>query len=298
VSYVLLLSSIGPSILPHQLVPLAQWLRQQARSTSFPIFHPSHPVQLMQLQGKVAVITGGNSGIGFGIAQEFKQEGARGAIVGRNQETLAAAVQELGDDFIALQGDVTQLADLERVFQAAADRFGKLDILVVNAGGAVGPSMLSSVVNATEAEFQQSMDLNLKSVFFTVQKALPHLNDGASIVLVGSIGAHKAVPGLGIYGAAKAAVLSFARSFSQDLLARQIRVNVFSPGTIDTPVFDKFGWPAGQAQQAKVEIAKQIPLQRIGQPREMGRVAVFLASEASSFLLGAEVLADGGVLNM
>jgi NAD(P)-dependent dehydrogenase (short-subunit alcohol dehydrogenase family) len=252
----------------------------------------------MRLQGKVAVITGGNSGIGFGIAQAFKQEGAKGAIVGRNQQTLDASAKQLGDEFIALQGDVTQLADLERVFQATADQFGKLDILVVNAGGAVEKGLVSSVINATEEEFQQSIDLNLKSVFFTVQKALPHLKDGASIVLVGSIGAHKAYPGLGIYGAAKAAVISFARSFSQDLLARNIRVNVLSPGTIDTPVFDKFGWSAEAALQARVELAKQIPLQRLGQPSEMGRVAVFLASEDSFFLLGTEVLADGGVLNL
>ncbi len=252
----------------------------------------------MRLQGKVALITGGNSGIGLGIAQEFKAEGARGAIVGRNQATLDAAAQQLGSDFIALQGDVTHLADLERIFQATADKFGKLDTLVVNAGGAVEKGNFVSVANATEEDFQQLIDLNLKSVFFTVQKALPYLNDGASIVLVASNSAHKAAPGLTVYAAAKAGVLSFARSFSQDLLDRRIRVNALSPGTIDTPVFDKLGLPAEAVAQAKANLAGLAPLKRNGQPREMGRAAVFLASDDSSFMLGAEVLADGGVINL
>ena len=252
----------------------------------------------MKLQGKVAVITGGNSGIGFGIAQAFVQEGARGAIVGRNPDTLAQAAQQLGDQFIALQGDVTQLADLARVFQATADRFGPLDALVVNAGGAVAKSSQDSVATATEADYQQAMDLNLKSVFFTVQQALPYLRDGASIVLVASMAAHRAFPGMTVYGAAKAGVLAFARSFSQDLLARRIRVNVLTPGAVDTPVFGRFGTPAAAIDQAKAGLAGLTPLGRIAQPREMGRVAVFLASDDSSFLLGTEVLADGGVINL
>jgi NAD(P)-dependent dehydrogenase (short-subunit alcohol dehydrogenase family) len=251
-----------------------------------------------KLANKVAVITGGNSGIGFGIAQEFQQEGAKGAIIGRNQETLDRSAAQLGDDFIALKGDVTQIADLERVFKTVADKFGKLDTLVVNAGGAVEKGTVGSVVSATEDDFQQSIDLNLKSVFFTVQKALPYMNDGASIVLVSSMVAHRAMPGLTVYAAAKAGVVSFARSFSQDLLERNIRVNVLSPGTIDTPVFDKFGIPTEAIAQAKAGFIELIPLKRIGQPREMGRVAVFLASEDSSFLLGTEVLADGGVINL
>ncbi|MDO7886508.1 SDR family oxidoreductase [Hymenobacter cheonanensis] len=248
----------------------------------------------MKLQGKVAVITGGNSGIGFGIAQEFKNEGAKGAIVGRNRETLDASAQVLGNDFIALQGDVTQLADLERVFQAAADKFGKFDTLVVSAGGAIGVGTAVSVASATEDDFQRAVDLNLKSVFFTVQKALPHMHDGSSIVLVASNSAHQGSAGLAAYSAAKAGVISFARSFSLDLLDRNIRVNVLSPGSTDTPVFGKFGLPAEVAAQVKAGFVESIPLKRIGQPREMGRVAVFLASEDSSFMLGSEVLADGG----
>lgn len=252
----------------------------------------------MRLASKVVVVTGGNSGIGLGIAQEFKKEGARGAIVGRNQQTLDAAARQLGDGFLALQGDVTQLADLERVFQATTDKFGLLDALVVNAGGAIGAGTVASVATATEADFQRAIDLNLKSVFFTVQKALPYLRDGSSIVLVASNAAHKAYAGLTIYAAAKAGVLSFARSFSLDLLPRRIRVNVLSPGTVDTPVFDKFGLPAEAAAQTKAAIVAAIPLGRIGQPREMGRVAVFLASDDSSFMLGNEVLADGGSISL
>lgn len=252
----------------------------------------------MKLSGKVAVITGGSSGIGLGIAQEFKKEGAKGAIVGRTQETLDAAAQQLGDNFLALQGDVTRLADLERVFQAVADKFGKLDALVVNAGGAVGAGTLGTVITTTEDDFQRMVDLNLKSVFFTVQKALPYLNDGAAIVLVSSAAAHRAFPGQAVYAATKAGVVSFARSFSLDLLARNIRVNVLSPGTIDTPVFDKFGLSAEATAQAKSFFVDNGPLKRMGQPSEMGRVAVFLASEDSSFVLGTEVLADGGVINL
>jgi len=263
-----------------------------------PHFFPPHFSHFMKLQGKVAVITGGNSGIGFGIAQEFQKEGAKGAIIGRNQATLDASVQQLGGDFIALKGDVTQLADLEQVFQTVTAKFGKLDVLVVNAGGAVEKGNFVSVASATEEDFDQLIDLNLKSVFFTVQKALPYLNEGASIVLVASSSAHKAAPGLTIYAAAKAGVLSFARSFAQDLLERKIRVNALSPGTIDTPVYDKLGLPAEAVAQVKANMAEQTPLKRNGQPSEMGRAAVFLASDDSSFMLGAEVLADGGVINL
>jgi NAD(P)-dependent dehydrogenase (short-subunit alcohol dehydrogenase family) len=252
----------------------------------------------MKLQGKIAVITGGNSGIGFGIAQEFQKEGARGAIVGRNQATLDASAQQLGGDFIALKGDVTQTADLKRVFQTVADTFGKLDVLVVNAGGAAGKDDFGSVVSITEEVFEGAINLNFKSVFFTVQQALPYMNDGASIVLVASSAAHRAVPGLTVYAAAKAGVLSFARSFSLDLLDRNIRVNALSPGTIDTPALDRLGLPAEAIAQMKAGLVETTPIKRVGQPSEMGRAAVFLASDDSSFLVGTEILADGGFINL
>ncbi len=245
---------------------------------------------MSKLQNKIAVITGGNSGIGFGIAQAFKNEGAKGVIVGRNPETLASAVAQLGENFIALQADVTNLADLERVFQETAEKFGKIDVVVANAGGgAVG-----TVATLGEADFDQTLALNLKSVYFTVQHALPYLNEGASIILLGSNAAHRAYPNFTLYGAAKAAVIFLAKGFSSDLLARKIRANVITPGTTDTPAFDKFV-PADQLDALKTHFAGQMPIGRIGQPADIGKTAVFLASDDSAFLLGAELLVDGGM---
>ena len=243
-----------------------------------------------KLKNKVAVITGGNSGIGFGIAEAFKKEGAVGAIVGRNQETLDSSVAQLGDNFIAINADVTKLADLERVFKETSEKFGKIDVVVANAGaGAVG-----TVATFNEAAFDQAIDLNLKSVYFTVQKALPHMNDGGSIILIGSNAAHRAYANFTLYGAAKAAVIHFAKGFSNDLLGRKIRANVISPGTTDTPVFDKF-IPAEQLEAVKKYWADVMPIGRIGQPSDIGKAAVFLASDDSSFMLGSELLVDGGL---
>jgi NAD(P)-dependent dehydrogenase (short-subunit alcohol dehydrogenase family) len=243
-----------------------------------------------RLRGKVAVITGGNSGIGYGIAQEFKNEGAKGVIVGRNQETLDSAVAQLGDNFIAINADVTNLADLERVFKQTSEKFGKIDVVVANAGaGAVG-----TVASIGEADFDKAIDLNLKSVYFTVQKAVPYMNDGGSIILIGSNAAHRAYANFTLYGAAKAAVIYLAKGFSSDLLYRKIRANVITPGTTDTPAFDKFV-PAEQMEAVKKHFADQMPIGRIGQPADIGKTAVFLASDDSSFMLGAELLVDGGM---
>ena len=245
---------------------------------------------MSRLKNKVAVVTGGNSGIGFGIAQAFKTEGIKGAIVGRNQETLASAAAQLGDDFIAVNADVTNLADLERMFAATARKFGKIDVLVANAGaGTTG-----TVADTSEADYDKLLDLNLKSVYFTVSKALPFMNDGGSIILIGSNAAHRAYPSFGLYGAAKAAVIFLAKAFSNDLLDRKIRANVITPGTTDTPAFDKFV-PAEQIEAVKQHFAGVMPIGRIGQPSDIGKTAVFLASDDSSFMLGAELLVDGGM---
>jgi NAD(P)-dependent dehydrogenase (short-subunit alcohol dehydrogenase family) len=245
---------------------------------------------MSRLKNKVAVITGGNSGIGFGIAQAFKTEGVKGAIVGRNKETLANAAAQLGDGFIAINADVTNLADLERVFAATAEKFGKIDVIVANAGaGTTG-----TVADTSEADYDRLLDLNLKSVYFTVNKALPYMNDGGSIILIGSNAAHRAYPSFGLYGAAKAAVIFLAKAFSNDLLDRNIRVNVITPGTTDTPAFDKFV-PAEQIEAVKQHFAGVMPIGRIGQPSDVGKTAVFLASDDSSFMLGAELLVDGGM---
>jgi NAD(P)-dependent dehydrogenase (short-subunit alcohol dehydrogenase family) len=243
-----------------------------------------------RLKNKVAVITGGNSGIGFGVSQEFKNEGAKGAIVGRNQETLDSSVAQLGDNFIAINADVTNLADLERVFKETFEKFGKIDVIVANAGGGV----VGTVADLGEADYDKTMDLNLKSVYFTVNKALPYMNDGGSIVLIGSNAAHRAYPSFTLYGAAKAAVIYFAKAFSSDLLGRKIRANVITPGTTDTPAFEQFV-PAEQIEAIKKHFADAMPIGRIGQPSDIGKAAVFLASDDSSFILGAEILVDGGL---
>lgn len=243
-----------------------------------------------KLKNKVAVITGGNSGIGYGIAEAFKNEDAQGAIVGRNKETLSQVVSQLGDSFIGINADLIHTENLENIFKETTEKFGKIDILVANAGaGTIG-----TVVDTTEVDYDQTMDLNLKSVYFTVQKAIPYLNDGASIILIGSNAAHRAYPSFGLYGAAKAAVIFLAKAFSNDLLDRKIRVNVITPGTTDTPAFEKFV-PKEHIQTMKTQFADGMPIGRIGQPSDIGKAAVFLASDDASFLLGAEILVDGGM---
>jgi NAD(P)-dependent dehydrogenase (short-subunit alcohol dehydrogenase family) len=251
----------------------------------------------MKLKNKVAVITGGNSGIGLGIAEAFKNEGAIGTITGRNQETLDRSVKALGEGFIGIKADVTNMNDLERIFKETFDRFGKIDTLVVNAGGIVEGSPMAAIAEVTEDHYDKYMNLNLKSAYFTVQKALPYLQDGASIILIGSSAAHRAAPGMTIYGAAKAAVVSLAKGLSLDLLARKIRVNTLSPGSIDTPVFGKIA-PQEQVEQVKQIWKDLTPLGRQGLPSEMGKAAAFLASDDSAFLLATEILADGGFTNI
>lgn len=260
-------------------------------------FCPKQNLTILKLKDKVAVVTGGNSGIGFGIAEAFRTEGAKGTITGRNQTTLDRSVAVLGKDFIGLKGDVTDLQDLERIFTETFSTFGKIDALVVNAGGIVDNSPMGPVTDVGEEGYDKYMDLNLKSVYFTVQKALPYLNDGASIVLIGSSAGHRAAPGMSIYSAAKAAVISFAKGFSLDLLARKIRVNVVSPGPIDTPVFGKFV-PEAQVDGVKQLWVNQVPAGRIGRLSDVGHAAVFLASDESSFILGSEILVDGGLTHI
>lgn len=252
---------------------------------------------MTKLKNKIAVITGGNSGIGFGIAEAFRNEGATGTITGRNQETLAQSVDALDAAFIGIKGDVTMTDDLERIFKETFEKFGKIDTLVVNAGGIVDGSPMGTISGVTEGNYDQYMDLNLRSVYFTVQKALPYMNDGSSIILIGSSAAHRAAPGMTIYAAAKAAVISLAKGLSLDLLERKIRVNTLSPGSIDTPVFGKIV-PEEQVEQVKQVWKDLIPVGRMGLPSEMGKAAVFLASDDSSFIVGTEILADGGMTNI
>ena len=239
----------------------------------------------MKLNDKVAVITGGNSGIGLATAQEFKAQGARVVIFGRNQGTLDEAVQTIGNGTLAVQGDVTSLSDLDLLYQQTVEVFGKIDILVVNAG----ISKPRTVEHIDEANFDQITNINFKGAFFTVQRAVPFLNDGASILLVTGSVYEKGVPGYSVVSATKAALRSLARTFSAELLPRGIRVNALSPGSIETPIFEKLGLPVEPEKWAE-----HIPMKRIGRAEEMAKAALFLASDDSSYMAGAELVIDGG----
>ncbi|TDO71219.1 NAD(P)-dependent dehydrogenase (short-subunit alcohol dehydrogenase family) [Flavobacterium chryseum] len=252
---------------------------------------------MSKLKNKVTVVTGGNSGIGFGIAEAFRNEGAVGTVTGRNQIRLNTAVEALGTDFIGITGDVTNGDDLENIFKKTFEKFGKIDALVVNAGGVVDGVAMGSIIDTTEESYDKYMDLNLKSAYFTVQKSLPYLNDGASVILIGSSAAHRAAPGMAIYSAAKAAIISLAKGLSLDLLSRKIRVNTLSPGSIDTPVFGKLV-PQEQLEQVKQLWIDITPVGRQGLPSDIGNAAVFLASDDSAFIVGTEILSDGGLTNI
>jgi len=239
----------------------------------------------------VAVVTGGNSGIGRAIAQEFSNQGAELAILGRSAESLQETVKAIGNGTLPVMGNVTELADLDRLYAETNEKLGKIDVLVVNAGVATTAPLEA----ADEAHFDSLSDVNFKGAFFTVQKALPYLNDGASIVLVSSAANQLGWAGFSVYSATKAAVRSLARSLSAELLPRGIRVNVLSPGPIETPIFNRMGLPEADLKQMAENIHSMTPIGRFGAPEEMAKAALFLASSDSSYVVGAELVADGGV---
>ncbi len=247
----------------------------------------------MKLQDRVAVITGGNSGIGLATAREFKANGAKVVIFGRNRQTLDRAAASLGGDVLAVQGDLRKLGDIDSLFARAHRQFGKIDVLVANAGIA----KFAPVESLSEQLFDELCDIHFKGAFFTVQKALPYLRDGASVILVSAGDADKqGRVGTSIYTAAKSAVRALARSMSVELLARRIRVNVLSPGMTDTPIISREGGPPGMTpEELAAAITKTIPLRRRGTPEEMAKGMLFLASDDSSYCLGSELLIDGGL---
>ena len=246
---------------------------------------------MSKLKNKVAVITGGNSGIGRAIAETFANEGAHVVISGRNNATLQTAAEAIGNGTLTVQADVTNLTDLDDLFEAVRERYGRIDVLVVNAGGgAVRP-----LEAADEAHFDSVSDVNFKGAFFTVQKALPLLADGAAILFTTSIANVRGFAGMSVYAATKAAVRSLARTFAAELAPRGIRVNALSPGPVDTPIFDRLGLSEEQTAEAKSSFVSQIPLGRIGTADEMARAALFLVSDDASFVTGAELAADGGL---
>lgn len=241
--------------------------------------------------GKVAVITGGSSGIGLATAKRLVAEGAFVYITGRRQAQLDQAVKMIGNNVTAVQGDVVNLADLDRLYAVIGKEQGHIDILFANAGfGTYAP--LGAI---TEEEFDSTFALNVKSVLFTVQKALPLMREGGSIILNASIAGSKGIPEFSVYGATKAAVRSFARSWALDLKNHNIRVNAVSPGPINTPAHELSTGSREKADALKETFANSIPLGRLGEPDEVARVVSFLASTESSFITGADLVVDGGV---
>jgi NAD(P)-dependent dehydrogenase (short-subunit alcohol dehydrogenase family) len=243
-----------------------------------------------KLEGKVAVVTGGTSGIGLATARRFAAEGAVVYITGRRQDALDAALRLIGHDAVGIRADSSSLADLDRLYAAVADRKRPIDVLFANAGG--GEFLPLTAI--TEEHYDRTFDLNVKGVLFTVQKALPLLKDGASIILASSTAGSAGNEAFSVYGATKAAVRSFARSWTMDLKARKIRVNAISPGAIDTPGLHGLGRDDRQSAQIKEFLVSTIPLGRLGSADEVAAAATFLASDDSSFITGIELFVDGG----
>ncbi len=239
---------------------------------------------MSKLQGKVAVITGGTSGIGLATAKRYVAEGAYVFISGRRQAELDAAVKEIGSNVTGVRGDVANLADLDRLYETVKTKKGHIDVLFANAG--VGEFLPLGAI--TEEHFDKTFDVNVRGTLFTVQKALPLLKDGGSIILTGSIASIKGIPAFGVYSATKAAIRSFVRTWTLELKDRKIRANVISPGTIDTPILTDL------PKEAIAQIVAGVPMGRMGEPDEIARVAVFLGSDDSSFVTGIEMFVDGG----
>ena len=244
-----------------------------------------------KLYGKIAVITGGNSGIGLATAKRFVSEGANVFIFGRRQNEIDAGISEIGKNVIGIQGDVSNLADLDRLYDVVKDQKGHLDILFANAGIA----QFSPLGEISEEHFDKIFRINVKGLLFTVQKALPILEDGGSIILNASIGSSKGVGGSSVYSATKAAVRSFARTWTVDLRDRNIRVNAISPGPIDTPIFSSITQNEEQSELFKKNIVNAVPMKRMGSPDEVAKAVSFLASDESSYVTGIELFVDGGL---
>jgi len=243
---------------------------------------------MTRFDGKVVVITGGNSGIGLAAAKAFAAEGARVVVTGRNDESLEAAREEIGGAAVTIRADVTKLDDLDRVMSETNERFGRIDVLFANAG--IAKFAPASLVTADA--YDEVMSTNVKGVYFTIQKAIPLLAEGGSVIINSSIAASKGMAAGTVYSASKAAVRSFGRSFAAELVSRGVRVNVVSPGPIDTPIYER---PSGvPAEALKQKFTSSVPMQRLGTAGEVARTVLFLASEEASFITGADFAVDGG----
>ena len=242
-----------------------------------------------RFQGKVAVVTGGNSGIGLGVAKAYAREGAQVAITGRNEKTLAAAAKEIGDGTFAIQSDAGRVTEIKAAMKKIEERFGRIDALFVNAGVA----KLVPFEQITEDLFDETVDINLKGVFFTVQKAIRLMSKGSAIVLNASMNAHLGMPGTTVYGATKAGVVNLAKTLSAELLEKGIRVNAVSPGPITSSLLRDGSQE--KIQGMKDWIQSQVPIKRFGTPEEIAAGVLYLTSTESAFVLGAELIIDGGM---
>lgn len=248
-----------------------------------------------KLTGKVAVITGGNSGIGLATAKLFKEEGATVIINARNAERLAETKTQFNGTFDAIiQADVSKVGQLESFFTAIGNQYGHIDILFLNAGVAY----FAPLEAMDESTFDKQFNINVKGVFFGVQKALPYLNKGASIILNTSVVNQIGMPNANAYAATKAAVRSFARTLSAELVPKGVRVNAIAPGPIDTPIYGKLGLSEAQTQEMAKGIISNVPLGRFGTPEDIAKTALFFASDDSAFIVGAEIEVDGGMVNL
>lgn len=243
------------------------------------------------LKNKVAVVTGGNSGIGYATAEEFVARGAQVIITGRNRTAVDAAATRLGNGTLGIIADQASLSDTDALVSSVKEHFGKVDVLFVNAG--IGT--FSPVSDVTEAAFDDIMNINFKGAYFTVQKFLPLLNDGASIILLSSVNAFTAMPNTSVYSASKAALNALGRTLSSELAVRNIRVNTVNPGPINTPIFDKLGMDEATHTSFNNLIKERVPLNRAGESSEVAKLVAFLASSDASFITGSEYNIDGGV---
>ena len=243
---------------------------------------------------KVAVVTGGNSGIGLGVAKAYAREGAQVAITGRNEKTLADAAKEIGEGTLGIRADAGKVSEIDAAMQKIKQRFGRIDALFVNAG--VGKFVPFDQV--TEEFFDESVAINMKGVFFTAQKAVPLMPKGSAIVLNASINAHLGMPGTTVYGATKAAVVNMAKTLSADLLDKGIRVNAVSPGPISSALLDRDGIPQEKVQETKDWIQSQVPIKRFGTPEEIAAAVLYLTSAEAAFVVGAELIVDGGMATL
>jgi NAD(P)-dependent dehydrogenase (short-subunit alcohol dehydrogenase family) len=246
---------------------------------------------MKRLEGKVAVVTGGNSGIGLATAKRFQEEGAKVVISGRSKKTLDEALKTIGNGVVAVQSDVAKLSDVDKLFSEVSRKLGKIDILFVNAGIV----KFVPLAETSESAYDEQFDINIKGAYFTIQKALPFLNDGASIILNTSVADSTGTVGTSAYSATKAALRSLARTAAAELVGRGIRVNAIAPGPIVTPIFGRTGLPKEAFDELARGIVDKVPMKRFGQPEEVAAAVAFLASQDASYITGVEINVDGGL---